>query len=46
MITFVINYDYNQTPLLIISSVQVSLNEQISIILEMYDDRQTYEVDS
>ena len=46
MITFVINYDYNLTSLLIISSVQVSLNEQISIILEMYDDRQTYEVDS
>ena len=30
MITFVINYDYNLPSLLIISSVQVSLNDQIS----------------
>jgi len=46
MITNVINYDYNLTSLLIISSVQVSLNDQILIILELYDDRQSYVVDS
>jgi len=45
MITFVINYDYNLTLLLIISSGQVSLNKHILIILELYGGRQSYVAD-